>query len=127
MSKGEILIEDYLRKHNILYEEQYGFIDLKADNNRHKLKFDFAIFIDSTLHCLIEFDGKQHSQPVEFFGGDKAFETLQENDNKKNEYCKNNGYYLIRIPYEDLNNINDILNKTLKVNYENTVPSLIDK
>lgn len=125
MSKGEILIEDYLRHNHIKYETQYTFEDLKAGNNKHKLKFDFGIFIDNDLSCLIEFDGKQHSNPVEYFGGREAFEILQENDNKKNEYCKLNNLKLIRIPYKHLKNINDILDDLLKINHDNTVPSLV--
>lgn len=125
MSKGEILIEEYLRNNSIKYETQYTFEDLKANNDKHKLKFDFAIFIDNKLYCLIEFDGKQHSKPVDYFGGEYAFEILQENDNKKNEYCKINQLNLIRIPYKHLNNIDNILDKTLKINYDNTVPSLV--
>lgn len=125
MSKGEILIEDYLRNNNIEYEMQYTFEDLKANNNKHKLKFDFAIFIDNKLYCLVEFDGKQHSKPVDYFGGNEAFETLQENDNKKNEYCKSKNLKLIRIPYKHMNNIKNILDESLKINYDNTVPSLV--
>ncbi len=113
MSKGEIIIENYLRNKNIKYELQFTFDDLKANNNRQKLKFDFAIFMGNQLYCLIEFDGKQHYQSVDYFGGNKAFEILQENDNKKNEYCKNNNIKLIRIPYKYLNNINSILDKSL--------------
>lgn len=124
MSKGEIIIEDYLRNNNINFEPQYTFEDLKANNNKQKLKFDFAVFIDKKLHYLIEFDGKQHSQSVDFFGGEESFKVLQDNDNKKNNYCDTNKIKLIRIPYKHLKNIDSILEKSLKVNYDNTVPSL---
>jgi very-short-patch-repair endonuclease len=125
MSKGEIIIENYLRENDMKYEPQYTFDDLKAVNNRQKLKFDFAVFVDNRLFCLIEFDGKQHSQSVDYFGGEEALKVLQENDNRKNEYCKTKGFKLIRIPYKHLKNLNSILDKSLKINYDNTVPSLV--
>jgi hypothetical protein len=123
MSKGEILIEEYLNNSNLLFELQYTFEDLKADNARHLLKFDFAIFNDNNI-TLVEFDGKQHYIPVDYFGGIDAFKVLQSNDARKNEYCTLNNINLIRIPYYEINNIEKILNTTLNLNQDNTVPSL---
>lgn len=125
MSKGEILIEEYLRSNRINYETQFTFDNLKAFNNKQKLKFDFAIFIESSLYCLIEFDGKQHDNPVEYFGGNESFEILKYNDTKKNEYCLNNNIKLIRIPYKQMKNIENILDNSLNINNDNTVPSLV--
>lgn len=123
MSKGEILIENYLRKNDIEYEMQYTFDDLKANDKIHYLKFDFAIWKNKNFYYLIEFDGKQHSKPVDFYGGIEAFKVLQDNDNKKNEYCINNNINLLRIPYNSINEIENILNNLLIINNDNTVPS----
>lgn len=123
MSKGEILIEDFLKNNNIEYIKQYKFEDLKAENGKHYLKFDFAIIKDDKLIQLIEFDGKQHEKPIDFYGGIKAFEVLKSNDRKKDEYCLSKGIKLHRIPYNEIKNINYILKNLLLVNNDNTVPS----
>lgn len=52
----------------------------------------------------IEFDGIQHFEPVEYFGGEKTFLRTIECDKIKNEYCSKNNIRLIRIKYdEDIN------------------------
>lgn len=110
MSKGEILIENYLKKNKLKYTLQYKFDDLKALNNKHFLKFDFAVFTDNSLITLIEFDGEQHFKPIEFYGGIDAFNTLQTNDTMKNNYCKANEINLLRISFKEINDIENILN-----------------
>lgn len=70
------------------------------------LPFDFYL---PEYNICIEYDGEQHNRSVKHFGGDKAFYTRIKHDNIKNEYCKNNGISLLRIPYfknieEELNN-----------------------
>lgn len=110
MSKGEIIIEDFLKKNELKYDKQYTFEDLKAINNKHFLKFDFAILNElCDVVCLIEFDGMQHFKPVDFYGGEIAFKNLQLNDSMKNNYCENNNINLIRIPYKEINHIENVL------------------
>lgn len=111
-SKGEQIIELFLKENNLKYEKQFKFDDLLAKNKRQKLRFDFAVFKDEQIN-LIEFDGKQHFQEVEYFGGNEAFKILKYNDNNKNEYCKLNNLILIRIPYFEINNIGNILTAQL--------------
>ena len=54
-SHGEFMIAKILTEHNILFEKEYSFDDLKYQN---KLRFDFAIFNqDGTLSHLVEYDG----------------------------------------------------------------------
>lgn len=48
----------------------------------------------------IEYHGLQHFQPVEFFGGDEAFQQVQERDSRKRELCENNGVRLVEIAYD---------------------------
>ena len=47
---------------------------------KRPLKFDFYI---PDLGILIKYDGIQHYEPSDFFGGIKAFKKLQEYDSKK--------------------------------------------
>lgn len=51
------------------------------------------------LKIAFEYDGRQHYEPVDYFGGIKCFTDLQKNDIVKNELCEKNGIKLIRIPY----------------------------
>lgn len=45
----------------------------------------------------IEYQGAQHSTPVEHFGGDKAFELQQERDSRKLDICRQYGCVLIEV------------------------------
>jgi len=61
---------------------------------------DFPLFCDGYFekhNLIIEVDGKQHRVPILKFGGEKAFKTLQANDNVKNELIPKHGIKLLRI------------------------------
>ena len=114
-SRGELEVEQYLKKHNIIFQTEYSFEDLYNPSTKRKLRFDFAILKNNKAIALIEYDGQQHFQPVEYFGGEEAFIRRTMNDNLKNIYCNNNNIPLIRIAYYD--NIENKLNKILKEIY----------
>jgi len=67
--------------------------------------FDFAIFKDGKLLGLIEYDGQQHFEAVELWGGEEQLKIQQERDTRKNQWCKENNIRLIRIPYTEYNNL----------------------
>ena len=73
-------------------------------------------FFLPNYNLVIEFDGIQHFEPIEFFGGQEGFEKRQQKDREKNEYCKNNNIDILRIPYWDFNNIEKIIKNKLKIN-----------
>ena len=50
--------------------------------------------------------GEQHYRPVNFFGGEDAFNNLQLNDSEKEKFCKENNIILIKIKYNQYNNLN---------------------
>ena len=62
---------------------------------------------------IIEFDGRQHFEPIEYFGGVNAFEIGKIRDKIKNEWCKEKGFPLLRIPYYDRKYIDIILKSFL--------------
>ena len=95
-SSGERHIKFVLEELNTDFIEQYSFLDCKY---KHPLKFDFAIFNNNKLLYLIEYDGKQHFEPIEWFGGEKGFEETKIRDNLKNTYCQDNNITLLRFPY----------------------------
>lgn len=99
-SKGEWKIAQLLNQNNITFIKQYPiqFPD-------RTLRFDFAILKQNKIKNFIEYDGEQHFKNNSFFGGEKYFQKLQENDKLKNQYCKQHHIPLIRIPYTKYDNI----------------------
>lgn len=91
-SKGEYLIRQYLNQHNIDFQTQYIFSDLVSQKG-YPLRFDFAIFKEGQLYCLVEFQGPQHRDT------NNPWHTteLEYNDNKKIQYCQEHEYNLILI------------------------------
>lgn len=94
-SSGEIATEQWLNNHNIQFDTEYIFDELKGINDGY-LRFDFKI---RDKPILIEFQGIQHYQPVDFFGGEEQFKIQKIHDELKRNYCKANNYKLIEIPY----------------------------
>lgn len=110
-NRGESKVKEFLDLHALNFHKQYSHPDCKY---RLPLRFDFAIYNDrNQLQCLIEYDGKQHHEPIEYFGGEKAFKLQQKKDKIKDDYCKANNIPLIRIPYWDFKNIDSILTERL--------------
>lgn len=97
-SKGELLVEKILEKHNIEYINQKTFDDCKD-----KILLRFDKYIPSYNLC-IEYDGLHHFQPV-IFGkmskneSYKNFKETQKRDKIKNNYCKNQNIPILRIKY----------------------------
>ena len=74
--------------------------------NKNPLPFDF--YLPEYKTC-IEFDGRQHFESIEHWEGDNGLLKIKKNDSIKNEYCKDNDIKLIRIPYYEIDNIEDKL------------------
>ena len=101
-SKGERIIYDILKEHDINFKEEYSFPDLCSGYKRTKLRFDFAVFDDEgELDYLIEYQGQQHYTPNGKFGGMDALRRQHINDEKKIKYCNIHRIPLLIIPYTD--------------------------
>lgn len=62
----------------------------------------------------VEYQGLQHSEPVERFGGAEAFERQQERDQRKRELCIKHGVTLIEVhPGYDLRDVIDQVRNAL--------------
>jgi hypothetical protein len=109
-SKGETRVSEVLNKLNINFNVQKTF---EACVNVRKLEFDFYL---PDYNVCIEFDGQQHFKPIKRFGGDVEFKNVKKRDEIKNKYCLENNIKLIRIPYYDFNNTEEILKKELNIN-----------
>lgn len=100
-SRGEIRIEEILREAELNFKMEYIFPDLRSPNGR-PLRFDFVVFADDgTIDFIIEFQGKQHYEASQKFGGKRGLYQQQYNDNQKRRFCALHGFTLIEIPYTD--------------------------
>ena len=59
-------------------------------------------------NIAIEYNGKQHYEIIDFFGGEEKFENQQERDNLKRQKCLDNNCTLFEVKYDY--NDNDYLN-----------------
>lgn len=114
MSFGEQRIADWLDAHSFEYERQKCFTG--CGGRRRQYRFDF--YLPSQNTC-IEFDGQQHFKVVDF-AGTSEFEALERTlfdtqcrDLVKDLYCEDNGIRLIRVRYDEVENLSDILSSTL--------------
>ena len=107
-SKGEECIAKLLEENEIPFQREYSFSDLIY---KLPLKFDFAIFSKrGFLSHLVEFDGKQHFEINNFFGGEEEFQKNKIRDELKNNYCIENRIPLIRIKYDEEISLERIMN-----------------
>ena len=104
-SKGEKAIRAYLEDNNIEFIQEYRF-----DGCKYRLRLPFDFYIPS-LNLCIEYDGEQHYKAFNYFGGEEKFKLTQKRDKIKNNYCEDNGINLLRIPYLELDSIEDILDE----------------
>lgn len=97
-SSYEILVKQWLEENNIEYKREYWFEDCR---DKRVLPFDFMVNFHNKI-VLIEVDGSQHYYESPIFNN-LTLEERRNKDNIKTEYCRNNGYTLLRIPFWDFN------------------------
>lgn len=110
-SKGELFIEEYLTKQNIVFKKQYC-IDIPTTINPSG--YAYIDFYLPDYNVFIEYNGRQHYIPIDYFGGILNLEHQKSRDNYIKNYCKNNSYNFIEIPYtmkdeEIINTLNILL------------------
>lgn len=122
ISKGEERIRQWLALRNIDYIFQYSINKSIWDLTNEfphgydgcpeikRLRFDFYL---PAYDLFIEFDGKQHSEPVKFFGGDKSFIDTQRRDTIKNQFILDNNLNMLRIDHLQFNNVDVLLEKRI--------------
>lgn len=99
ISKGEEYISYFLKENNIQYISQYYFEDLYGIGGGH-LRFDFAILKNNQIYGVIEYNGIQHYQAVDCWGGKEALKKQQLQDERKREYCEKNNILLLTLSYQ---------------------------
>jgi DNA-directed RNA polymerase subunit RPC12/RpoP/very-short-patch-repair endonuclease len=90
-SKGERIISDFLNRLDIKFTKEYS---IKINESIYR--FDFYL---EDYDIFIEYDGIQHFQSVNFFGGLSNLEKVIKNDNLKDHWILENDKKLIRISY----------------------------
>lgn len=105
-SKNEEIIQSYLDSKKIRYISQY----------RIKNPFEGRSYIDIDFYLpdyniFIEYNGKQHYVPIEYFGGKLRLQYQQIRDNNLRQYCVKNNINLIEIRYDQ--NTIEVLNEFL--------------
>lgn len=103
-SIGEKKIRLYLENHKIAFDQEKWFPDCRDIN---PLPFDFYL---PNSNKIIEFDGRQHYESSSLFYHTPLQEQIS-HDEIKNKYCKDNNIDLLRIPYWEINNIDNILDE----------------
>ena len=113
--KGEEYIKQYLQKNNISFNIQQKFADLLGAGDG-QLSYDFSI-PDEKFGCiLIEYNGIQHYEANDFFGGEEQLKKQKEHDKRKRDYAKKHGYKLITVKYtyDTYESVEEYLDKELK-------------
>ena len=107
-SAGEYQVMKTLDEMNIEYQYDTSY---EVKSNKSWLRWDFIVDTGGELDdpIFIEYDGKQHFEVVKHFGGEKKFIKQQKHDKIKNDYCEENGYLLLRIPYNQYENIHSLV------------------
>lgn len=106
-SKGERKIKKWLKHNKIIYIAQKRF-DGCCD--KRALPFDFYL---PSYNICIEYQGKQHYEAIDYFGGEESLLYTQYHDKIKYDYCTKNNIRLICIPYWE--DVDEYLNKNLLI------------
>jgi len=100
ISKGEEKILEWLLENEITFTPQYRFPDCR---DIRPLPFDFYLHDYNTC---IEYQGRQHFEVVDIWGGSDALLDRIKKDNIKKQYCENKNITLLSIHHND-----DVTNK----------------
>lgn len=113
-SEGEKKIKEYLENHNINYFTQHKFKECKYQK---ELPFDFYL---PDYNLCIEYQGKQHYQPIKTWGGENTFKKVNKRDSIKKKFCLEKGINFLEIKYDIP--ISEIFN-VLDNYFKNEIPS----
>lgn len=112
-SSGERLIRAFLVNNNIEFVQEFLVKNVYSSSDKKWFRVDFFL---PQHNIFIEFNGKQHYEPIDLWGGEKQFEIQKARDEAVRKYCIENGINLIEIPYTDISNIDAILTERIILN-----------
>lgn len=93
-SKGEVALYNIFKKHNINFIAQYCIPDVQP-----RLRYDFYL---PDRNLLIEFQGIQHYQAIDHFGGEEGFKDNQRRDVIKKAIAREMRIPLVEFNYRQL-------------------------
>lgn len=115
-SSGERAVRDALVQLGVAFTQQAttkGLVGVSGG----PLMFDFVLHTDSgDWAAAIEYDGKQHFEPVDFLGkgmkyARKSFVIQKEHDRRKTDYCKLSEIPLLRIKYTQSERVSSLVHE----------------
>ena len=90
------IVKKIYKDYQVIYQYRPYYLSTGSGN----MSYDIYI---CGLRIAIEYQGKQHFEPVQYFGGEKSFKQQQERDKLKAQRSKENGVKLIYVNYwEDI-------------------------
>ena len=110
LSSGEFKLQKILTEMNVDFTK--GSYELRNPKTKSLLQWDIIIETDSDP-LFIEYDGRQHFQEI---GCWDKLENTQYRDKLKNDYCNDNGYLLLRIPYTQYENMETLVVEFIRDN-----------
>ncbi|MGV3483360.1 MAG: DUF559 domain-containing protein [Planctomycetaceae bacterium] len=102
-SAGETKVRQALLILEVQFHEQHRFANCRA---KRALPFDFYV---PSHQLLVEYDGRQHYEQSEHWGGEKKLAQTRHHDAIKTRFAAENGFDLLRIPYWDIDSIDDLV------------------
>ena len=97
-------ISEYFKEYEVIHHASPDWI-----GRQH-----LDIYLPS-LNLGIEYQGAQHYEPIEFFGGEEAFKKSVERDKRKKKLCvKNNCVLIYAKKGYDLNEITTTIKQVIK-------------
>lgn len=112
-SRGEAAINKWLQEHNLMFRPQYSHNDIILSSGRRPF-YDFAIFDkNNQLKCLIEYQGIQHYNSGYGWNNEENHQKIVERDREKRDKCQELNVKLYEIPYQDYDNLDEVLTKIM--------------
>ena len=110
-SAGEFRIVKILNELKVDYQYDKSY---RGVRDKGLLRFDFVLNPDSDNPAIIEFDGEQHFQVVRWgrqsqAQAQKAYDNTIRRDKIKNDFCDDNDICMIRIPFHEKDNIENMV------------------
>ena len=98
--KSEELVYNITKKLYKEYQVIYQYKPFYLSTDKGHMSYDIYI---CGLKIAIEYQGKQHFEPVDYFGGEESFQTQRQRDQMKSERSRENGVKLVYVNYwEDI-------------------------
>jgi len=112
--------ETLLYKIIVMLFSEYTVLREYSPKWLERLRIDIYV---QELNLAIEYQGKQHFEPVKHFGGEKAFKKTQERDKLKKKLCKENSVDLIYFNHDE-NLTEELVTSRLEGYLSNNLSSL---